>query len=127
MSVLVVHPVDRCRCRRHFDRDESVTQSSPGFFGAVRIAVHAISGWSVRVGAAASTDPDQRATLVDLYIATNGSGWSDKKGWEDHATGSDPCDDSWSGVTCNGQHGSSNRAMYVTSPALKFAVRVRKC
>jgi hypothetical protein len=110
----VVHPVDRCRCQHHFDHDETVIQSSPGFIGAVRILAHDIGGWSVRVGAAASTDPDQRAALVELYITTNGSGWSDKKGWEGHATGSDPCDNAWSGVTCNGQPGASNRTMYVT-------------
>jgi hypothetical protein len=109
----VAHPVDRCRRRHHFDHDETVIQSSPAFVGAVRV-VDAISGWSVRVGAAASTDPDQRAALVDLFITTNGSEWRDNEGWKDHATGGDPCDNAWSGVTCNGQHGASNRAMYVT-------------
>ncbi len=106
--------VDRCRSgSRRLDRDDAVIQSSPGFVGAVRVLAHAIGGLSVRVGAAASTDPDQRAALVELYIATNGDEWSDKNGWQDHATGSDPCDNAWFGVECDGSRGSSNRTMYV--------------
>jgi hypothetical protein len=62
------------------------------------------SGWLVRVGAAAPTAPDQRAALVELYISTNGSTWSStgRTGWLNHATGSDPCDNSWAGVSCSG-------------------------
>jgi hypothetical protein len=65
--------------------------------------------WGVRVGVVAPTAAAQRAVLVDLYIATNGSTWSTKTGWQDHTTGSDPCDNSWSGVTCSGNSGSGNR------------------
>jgi hypothetical protein len=66
--------------------------------------------WGVRVGVVAPTAPGQRAALVELYIATNGSTWSTgKTGWQNHATGSDPCDNSWSGVTCSGSSGSGNR------------------
>jgi hypothetical protein len=65
--------------------------------------------WGVGVGVVASTAPDQRAALVELYIATNGSTWSDKAGWQNYSIGSDPCDDSWSGVTCSGSGGSGNR------------------
>jgi hypothetical protein len=67
--------------------------------------------WCVRVGAVAPTAPDQRAALVDLYIATNGSGWSDRTGWQNYSSGSDPCDDAWSGVMCSGSGGSANRNM----------------
>jgi hypothetical protein len=74
------------------------------------VANPVLSGWGVRVGVVAPTDPDQRAALVELYIATNGSTWSNgKAGWQNHATGSDPCDNSWSGVTCSGSSGSGNR------------------
>jgi hypothetical protein len=65
--------------------------------------------WGVRVGVVAPTAAAQRAALVDLYIATAGSTWSDKIGWANHATGSDPCDNSWSGVACSGSSGSGNR------------------
>jgi hypothetical protein len=65
--------------------------------------------WGVRVGVVAPTAPDQRAALVELYIATNGSTWSYKTGWQNHTTGSDPCDNSWSGVVCSGISGSGNR------------------
>jgi hypothetical protein len=63
----------------------------------------------VRVGVVAPTAPAQRAALVQLYIATNGSTWSDRAGWQNYATGSDPCDNSWSGVGCSGSSGSGNR------------------
>jgi hypothetical protein len=58
----------------------------------------------------------QRAALVDLYIATNGDSWtSGRTGWQDHATGSDPCDDAWIGVTCAAGTGAElrNRVMCV--------------
>jgi len=38
-------------------------------------------------------------SLVDLYNSTNGSGWTDKTGWNVTTT---PC--SWFGVTCSGGH-----------------------
>jgi hypothetical protein len=60
-----------------------------------------------RWGAVAPTAPDQRAVLVELYLATNGT--IGTTGWQNHTTGSDPCDDSWSGVTCSGSAGSINR------------------
>jgi hypothetical protein len=67
--------------------------------------------WGVRVGVVAPTAPDQRVALVELYIATNGSTWDNWgiSGWVDHATGSDPCDNGWSGVACTGSSGSGNR------------------
>jgi hypothetical protein len=65
--------------------------------------------WGVRVGVVAPTAADQRAALVELYIATNGSGWSGVTGWQNYGTGSDPCDNSWAGVTCSGSSGSANR------------------
>jgi hypothetical protein len=58
--------------------------------------------WSVPCGVVAPTAADQRAALVELYIATNGSDWSDNTGWRDHGSGSDPCDNSWVGVSCAG-------------------------
>jgi hypothetical protein len=67
--------------------------------------------WGVRVGVVAPTAAAQRAALVELYIATNGSGWSGVTGWQNHATGSDPCDDNWSVVTCSGSSGSINRSV----------------
>jgi hypothetical protein len=73
--------------------------------------MHAALGWGFRAGAVASTAPEQRAALVELYIATNGSTWSTKTGWENHDTGSDPCDDHWSGVKCSDSDGSSYRDM----------------
>jgi hypothetical protein len=49
---------------------------------------------------------------VELYVATNGSGWSaGKTGWQNYSTGSDPCDNSWSGVACLGSSGSIDRAV----------------
>jgi hypothetical protein len=72
--------------------------------------MHPAFARGVRVGVVAPTTPDQRAALVELYIATNGSTWSrDKTGWQNHSTGSDPCDNSWSGVTCTGSSGSGSR------------------
>jgi hypothetical protein len=72
---------------------------------------HGVSRWGVRVGVVAPTAAAQRAALVELYIATNGSTWSSggNSGWQNHSTGSDPCDNSWSGVSCSGSVGSVNR------------------
>jgi hypothetical protein len=68
-------------------------------------------GWGVRVGVVAPTAAAQRAALVDLYMATSGSTWSINTGWANHATGSDPCDNGWSGVECSGSSGSANRGV----------------
>ncbi len=73
------------------------------------VAVRAVSGWRVAVGVGAPAAPLQRAALVELYIATSGSAWTEKTGWEDYVAGSDPCDNDWSGVTCSGSGGSPNR------------------
>jgi hypothetical protein len=67
------------------------------------------SSWCIRVGAVAPTAAAQRAALVELYIATNGNTWSDNNGWRNHTTGSDPCDNTWSGLTCLGIPGTANR------------------
>jgi hypothetical protein len=70
------------------------------------VAHHAVAAsWRVvrlPVGAVAPTAPAQRAALVDFFIATNGTGWTSNGGWVSYATGSDPCDHSWSAVTCSG-------------------------
>lgn len=68
----------------------------------------------MRGGVVAPTAAAQRAALVDLYLATNGSGWSTNTGWVDYGSGSDPCDDSWAGVTCSGSAGSSDRNVCVS-------------
>jgi hypothetical protein len=58
-------------------------------------------------GAHAVVSPGERQGLVNLYIATNGTGWTGiTRGWHNHANaGVDPCDPSstvWTGVTCRG-------------------------
>ncbi len=73
--------------------------------------MRAAVGWGVRVGAVAPVSPNQRAALVELYIATNGSGWTDRTGWQNYSSGSDPCDDSWSGLVCDGSGRSMNRSV----------------
>jgi hypothetical protein len=70
------------------------------------------------VGVVAPTAPDQRAALVDLYIATNGSTWSINTGWRDYAAGSDPCDDAWNGMDCSGSSGSPSRNVLYVDCAL---------
>jgi hypothetical protein len=80
--------------------------------GALAVDMRPAIDWGVRVGVVAPTAAAQRAALVELYIATSGSTWSSgKTGWQDYATGSDPCDNSWSGVTCSGSSGSANRGV----------------
>jgi hypothetical protein len=69
---------------------------------------HAIAARMHSFFVVASMAPDQRAALVDLYIATNGNTWIDKTGWRDHVSGSDPCDDAWFGVECEGRPGSDD-------------------
>jgi hypothetical protein len=70
----------------------------------------------MRGGVVAPTAAAQRAALVDLYLATNGSGWSTNTGWVDYSSevGNDPCDDSWAGLICSGSTGSSDRSVYVS-------------
>jgi hypothetical protein len=58
-------------------------------------------------GALAVVSPGQRQGLVNLYLATNGPGWTGiTQGWHNHASaGVDPCDPPsavWTGVTCGG-------------------------
>jgi hypothetical protein len=77
--------------------------------GALVLGVPPAIEWGIRMGVVAPTSPDQRAALVELYIATNGSTWSTKTGWQNYSTGSDPCDNSWVGVACSGSSGSGNR------------------
>jgi hypothetical protein len=53
--------------------------------------------------ACAALATDQRAALVDLYLATAGYGWSTATGWSDFANGTnDPCSTpAWFGLTCD--------------------------
>ena len=58
-------------------------------------------------GAHAVVSAGERQGLVNLYLATNGPGWTGiTVGWHNHANPSvDPCDPSttvWTGVTCSG-------------------------
>ena len=56
--------------------------------------------------------PAERAALVDLYLATNGSGWRGNMGWSNYTnSSSDPCVDRWTGVTCT--NSSPNHVVYV--------------
>lgn len=53
-------------------------------------------------GVAHGTCPsEQAAALRDLFDATGGPRWSNKKGW----LVGDPCDDAWHGVMCNSRGG----------------------
>jgi hypothetical protein len=120
VSLSVCRSVFRCRSlphpsyqRANHDRTSCITMDAL----LTRLVTHVrgVLGvpptfeWAVRVGVVAPTAPDQRAALVELFIATNGSTWTSKTGWQDYATGSDPCDNSWSGVGCSGSSGSANR------------------
>jgi hypothetical protein len=58
-------------------------------------------------GGHAVVSPGERQGLVNLYTATNGTGWRGiTQGWHNHANASvDPCDPPatrWTGITCNG-------------------------
>ncbi len=77
------------------------------------------------MGVVAPTAPDQRAALVDLYIATNGSAWGANTGWRDYASGSDPCDNRWIGMDCDGSTGSPTRNVVYVVCALLSMVAVR--
>jgi hypothetical protein len=76
---------------------------------AVICLLYAALGGPVLVppGARAKVTPGERQGLVNLYLATNGPGWTGfTQGWDNHANPSvDPCDPSttvWTGVTCSG-------------------------
>jgi hypothetical protein len=61
----------------------------------------------VHPGVRAVVSPGERQGLVNLYTATNGTGWMGiTQGWHNHANASvDPCDPSstvWTGLTCSG-------------------------
>jgi hypothetical protein len=47
---------------------------------------------------ASSSSGSDRVALIDLIEAT---GLGERSGWDDYRTGSMPCSDSWSGVTCS--------------------------
>jgi hypothetical protein len=82
----------------------AVTGTMTGLIGGV------LGGWDLLTGVEAPTAPSQRAALVQMYIATtNGSAWSNRTGWENHGSGSDPCDNSWAGITCDGSSGAMSR------------------
>ena len=53
-------------------------------------------------GAGGNVTSWEKMALNDLFTATNGSGWTNKTGWDMGATASDPCLDGWFGVVCNG-------------------------
>jgi hypothetical protein len=50
--------------------------------------------------------PEERQALLDLYKATDGDHWKQKKGW---GTAASPCD--WYGVGCAGVMGSELRVV----------------
>jgi hypothetical protein len=82
----------------------------PAAVDEIRHGSAALPRWGLPVGAIAPTSAAERAALVDLYLATNGGGWSDRAGWVNYPTASvDPCDAAWSGVVCSGSIGSANR------------------
>jgi hypothetical protein len=63
-------------------------------------------GWSLLTEVVALTAPAQRAALMQLYTATNGTTWNNKTGWQ---SSNDPCDDGWAGVICDGGSGVVSR------------------
>jgi hypothetical protein len=64
--------------------------------GLLLIVVALTAGWCV-----CAVPPAQRAALVDLYSATNGTGWTDSGGW----LVGDPCCNatggSWDNIGCD--------------------------
>jgi hypothetical protein len=61
---------------------------------------------------AGAIDPLELAALVELYSATNGSGWVNNTGWGDYGIEpTDPCVDDWEGVTCSGS--TPDHVLYV--------------
>jgi hypothetical protein len=119
-----VTPPRRCcclRCRRptlrpsaHVVAPATTAPSSGSVIDSIRgFAMRAVAASTIQLGfgAMASIAAAQRAALVDLYNATSGDAWlqGTRDGWKDHATGSDPCDDAWVGVTCSGEVGAANR------------------
>jgi hypothetical protein len=123
--------VDRRRPFRRRTTDAGTATISDGVHAGVAghhalpliVAVAERLSHVIRAGAAATVVPAQRAALVDLYVATNGAGWTVNTGWRDYATGSDPCENSWAGVSCSGSAGSSNRGVSVD---LSSACRCRQ-
>ncbi len=85
----------------------------PSVLAAATLTV-AVWNWrlGVRVGVVAVTNAAQRAALVDLYLATDGVNWSSNSGWKDNlVVNSDPCNDFWVYISCDGTLASSNRAV----------------
>ena len=56
------------------------------------------------LGVHAAISPGERQALVNLYLSTNGPGWTASKvtGWSNYADPNvDPCTASWTGVSCS--------------------------
>ena len=70
------------------------------------IVVLAIA-WST---ASAQTAASETAALIDLFSNTSGSKWVNSAGWV-NGWGSDPCTNSWFGLTCSGS--TPNHVVYV--------------
>jgi hypothetical protein len=51
----------------------------------------------------------EKAALLELYSATSGATWVDRRGWA--VPTSDPCTSSWVGVSCTGS--TPNHVLYV--------------
>ena len=47
------------------------------------------------------TDPVDKSVLVDLYNSSSGANWASNYGWSNIS--SDPCFDSWYGITCTSE------------------------
>jgi hypothetical protein len=124
--IAVVDVRCRCQCLLHTPRRRRASAThavntrrqtiASVLIDTIRVAAtRAVSGWtrSIGVGVVAPTAAAQRAALVDLYIATNGStSWTSKAGWQNYGSGSDPCDNSWDGVhQCSGASGSADRGV----------------
>jgi hypothetical protein len=75
-----------------------------------RKALLASARFGLPAGAFAALAARQRQALVDLYVATNGTRWTNNAGW--NANTSDPCGDAfrppWEGVSCNTQQGGGS-------------------
>ncbi len=116
-GVQTVSRQGRCNrsCRRTSSRPATVSVADTGWTESWRVLFDVMDGAALPVGVVvAPTAPDQRAAMVELYLSTNGSDWSDRGGWKDYATGSDPCDKSWYGLACSGSHDSPDRNMLVS-------------
>ncbi len=79
----------------------------------VWVAATTTCGGAPPSGVLAAVPSEERAALVDLYLSTSGPRWwRNRAGWSSYATASDPCDDSWYGVTCEDTP-SGSHVMYV--------------